>query len=230
MRTVIVTGASGGIGAAIAVRLAVPGRRLVLQGRRREALDDVTVEVRRRGAEAEAVAVDLTSPQGPSKVIAAAAGEPILALVNNAGSAVVKPVEEISLEEWQASLALNLTAPFSLVREALPFLSTGSAIVNVLSVAARQAFAGWSAYCAAKSGLDGFSRALREELRPRGIRVINVYPAATDTPLWDGVSGTWARERMLRPADVAEAVAFALTSPPRVEVGGIELGDVSGAL
>lgn len=230
MRTVIVTGASGGIGAAVAVRLAEPGRRLVLHGRRTGAVEAVAEEVRLRGAEAVAVTADLTTPGGVADVVKAAGTEPLLALVNNAGSALVKPVEAVSLEEWQTSLALNLTAPFALVRGVLPLLAAGSAIVNILSVAARQGFSGWSAYCAAKFGLDGFSRALREELRPRGIRVINVYPAATDTPLWNGVSGQWARERMLQPADVADAVAFALATRPRVEVGGIELGDVSGSL
>ncbi len=230
MHTVIVTGASSGIGAAVAERLAEPGRRLLLQGRRRDALRRVARRVEARGAAAAVVVADLSVAREIDVVLAAAGEGEVAALVNNAGSALVKPVGEIGLDEWQASVALNLTAPFLLVRGLLPRLRAGSTIVNILSVAARQGFSGWTAYCAAKAGLDGFARALREELRERGIRVVNIYPAATDTPLWSRVPGSWERSRMLRPADVAGAVAFALGQPARVEVGEISMGDLSGRL
>jgi len=173
---------------------------------------------------------DLANAGHVRRLVAQCGGEPLWAIVNNAGTAVVKPVGTVSVEEWERSLAVGVTAPFLLVQGLLPRLGRGGTIVNVLSVAARRGFAGWTAYCAAKFALDVFSQALREELRPLGIRVIGVYPAATDTTLWHAVEGRWERSRMLPPAQVAEAVAFALERPAGVGVDVIEIGDPSGPL
>ena len=81
-----------------------------------------------------------------------------------------------------------------------------------------------------KFALEGFSQAIREELRPRGIRVINVYPAATNTDIWNGVAGDWPREKMMPPTEIADAVAFALSRPPEVAIENIDLLNVSGRL
>jgi NAD(P)-dependent dehydrogenase (short-subunit alcohol dehydrogenase family) len=230
MERIVVTGASRGIGRAIAVRLASAGRELILHGRDADALAATAAAVEARGAEARVVTGDLAVPTDVDRLVDVASAGAVDVLVNNAGSAVVKPLAEVGLEEWERSLALNVTAPFLLVRGLLPRLKAGSSVVNLLSVAARRGFPGWSAYCAAKFALEGFSQSLREEVRGRGIRVINVYPSATDSGLWDGISGVWPRERMLDPERVAGAVAFALEQPPSVLVESIELGHVSGAL
>ena len=79
-----------------------------------------------------------------------------------------------------------------------------------------------------KFALDGFTRAVREELRPRGIRVINIYPAATATGMWDGISGEWSAEAMMPPEEVAEAVAYGLCRPASVLVESIHVGHISG--
>jgi NADP-dependent 3-hydroxy acid dehydrogenase YdfG len=230
MSTAVITGATGGIGGAIAERLAQPGRRLVLQGRRAAPLSELAERVRLKGAEAVEVLADLTRPEDIRHVVEAAGEQPLFALINNAGTALVKPLPELGPDEWNESIAINVTAPFLLVQGLFPRLAAGSAVVNILSVAAKRGFPGWSAYCAAKFALEGFSQALREEVRPLSIRVINIYPAATDTALWNAVAGEWTRERMLQPKDVAEAVAYALSTPPRVQVEGIDLGDVAGNL
>ncbi len=230
MALVIVTGASRGIGRAIALRLSRPGRTLVLVGRDVATLESVAGEVRARGSEAIVAPADLTDAGAVAALAAALPGGPLEAVVHNAGVAVVKPVEEVTPEEFVRSLATMVTAPFLLTRALLPRLTSGSSVLHVMSIAARRGFPGWSAYCAAKFGLEGLSQSVREELRPRGVRVINVYPSATATELWDGVSGEWPRERMLDPAEVAEAVAFALDRPSGVAVETIDVGDVSGAL
>ena len=226
----LVTGASRGIGRAIAIRLAAPGRELILHGRDEAALDRVAADVRARGATTRTIVADLASAAGATRVVEACGAAALSVLVNNAGHAVVRAVEAVTLDEWQRSLAVTVTAPFLLVQGLLPRLEGGGSIVNILSIAARRGFPGWSAYCAAKFALEGFSQSLREELRPRQIRVVNVYPAATNTELWTGVEGTWDRSRMMAPAEVADAVAFALDRPPGVGVDAIEIGDVSGAL
>jgi NAD(P)-dependent dehydrogenase (short-subunit alcohol dehydrogenase family) len=230
MERVLITGASGGIGRAIAWRLALPERELLLQGRDEAALAEVVRGVEARGAIGRSFVADLVEPAQVRALIGAVGDGPLDVLINNAGSAVVKPVEDIGLAEWEASLAVTVTAPLLLIQGLLASLRRGSSIVNVLSIAARRGFPKWSAYCAAKFALEGLSLSLREELRPRGVRVINVYPAATGTRLWERVPGTWDRQRMLRPEEVAEAVAYALARPPGVLVESVEVGDISGPL
>ena len=230
MERILVTGSSRGIGRAIAERLAGPGRELILHGRDVSALAVVEASVVARGGSAHTVRGDLTKHETIKRLAAAVGDATLTALINNAGGAVVKPLEAISRVEWEESLGVGVTAPFLLAQSLLPRLAPGSSIVNVMSVAARRGFAGWSAYCAAKFALEGLAQALREELRGRGVRVINVYPSATDTGLWDGVPGAWPRERMIVPSEVAEAVAYALSRPAGVLVESVEVGDLSGPI
>lgn len=230
MERFVITGASRGIGRAIAERLAAPDRELVLHGRNTSALVETATVVRARGAAARVVTGNLATLTAVRALATVADDGPLRAIVNCAGVAVVKNVEEIAVEEWERALFLNVTAPFVLVKSLLPRLHAGSSVVSILSVAARRGIPGWSAYCTAKHALEGFTASLREELRPRGVRVINVYPSATDTSLWASVPGEWPRERMIPPQQVAEAVVFALERPDRVLVDSIELGDISGAL
>lgn len=230
MERILITGASRGIGRAIAEALACEGRDILLQGRDQDALERVVEGVRRRGARATALRYELAEPGGPEALCEAMGSGPLHGLVNNAGVALVKAVHDISLSEWQQALAVNLTAPFLLVARLLERMPAGAAIVNVLSVAARQGFPGWTAYCTAKAGLRGFAAALREEVRGRGIRVIDVVPAATATGLWDDIPGEWPRERMLPPEQVAAAVRFALERPGDVLVEEISIGNLGGNL
>jgi NAD(P)-dependent dehydrogenase (short-subunit alcohol dehydrogenase family) len=142
----------------------------------------------------------------------------------------VKPLEAISLDEWQAIIAVNVTAPFLLTKAFAPKMQVGASIVNVLSIAAKSGFPNWSSYCMSKFALEGFSQAVREELRPRGIRVINLYPAATNTDIWRGVAGDWPRDKMMLPTEIADAVAYALSRPPEVAIENIDVLNVSGRL
>jgi 3-oxoacyl-[acyl-carrier protein] reductase len=223
---ILVTGASRGIGRAIAERLADPGRDLILHGRDVAALALAEAAVAARGATARIVRGDLAEHETIRHLVAAVGDDALTALINSAGGAV----EAISRAEWDQSLAVGVTAPFLLAQALLPCLAPGSSVVNVLSIGARRGFAGWGAYCAAKFALEGLTQALREELRGRGVRVIGVYPAATDTALWNSVPGVWPRERMLAPAEVAEAIAYALARPPSVLVERVEVGDLTGPI
>ena len=229
MERVLVTGASRGIGQAIAARLAGPGREIVLHGRDRDALAATLRLVREREGQGRIVVGDLAQVEGVSALVDAIEG-PLNVLVNNAGGAVVKPLEQITLDEWQRGLAVTVTAPFLLIQRLLPRMPAGAGVVNILSIAARRGFAGWSAYCASKFALEGLTQAVREETRSRGVRIINVYPAATRTAFWDKVAGMWPRDRMIAPAEVADAVAFALERPRGVVVETLEVGDISGAI
>ncbi|MGI8821606.1 MAG: SDR family oxidoreductase [Chthoniobacterales bacterium] len=230
MRRILITGASRGIGRAIAERLAGAGTALLLHGRDRNALAQTCQAVEAAGGAAQALAFDLRAPDEVAALIAAAGDEPLDALIHNAGIAVVKPLQSISQEEWRATLAVNVTAPFLLTQAFARRMKPGASILNVLSIAAKSGFANWSAYCMSKFALEGFSQAVREELRPRGIRVLNIYPAATNTGIWDAVEGEWPREKMLPPAEIADAVVFALSRPPGVAIENIDLSNLAGRL
>jgi NADP-dependent 3-hydroxy acid dehydrogenase YdfG len=106
----------------------------------------------------------------------------------------------------------------------------GSSIVNVLSIAARSGYPNWSAYCMSKFALEGFSQCVREELRDHKIRVINVYPAATATDIWNSVEGTWPRDKMMPAEEVAAAISYALSRPADVALENITLTSVTGKL
>ena len=230
MRRYLITGASRGIGRAISVRLAEKGKLLLLHGRDKAALQKTCQLVKAIGGEGQIVIADLSSVKGVERLLRQVGQKPIQVLVNNAGVVCVKPISKITLSEWQESLAVNLTAPFLLIQKLLPLLSRGGTIVNILSVAAKQGFRNWSSYCATKFALEGLSQCLREELRPKGIRVVNIYPKATRTGLWKKVPGRWLEEKMMEPEEVAEAVYYAISRPAKTQVENILLGNVAGNL
>ncbi|MBU0983401.1 MAG: SDR family oxidoreductase [candidate division Zixibacteria bacterium] len=230
MQRYLITGASRGIGRAIALKLAAPDRKLFLVGRDQEALVEVFTEVEAAGATPEILVCDLTSPQALEDMVSTLGDEPLDLLVNNAGTATVKPYDDVTLEEWQDALALNVTAPFLLTQKLAPRMPAGASIVNILSVAAKTGFPGWSSYCACKFALEGFSQSIRAELRDKGVRVINVYPAATATDIWDEIDGDWPRDKMMAPEETAEAVAYALSRPASVLVEDITVGGLGGNL
>ncbi len=230
MKRYLITGASRGIGRAIAEKLAAKDVELLLHGRDTVALAQTRKAVESQCAKVALLIHDLATSAGVSDLIAEVGNEPIRLLVNNAGVAVVKPFTEITQIEWEQTVGVNITAPFMLTQHFAPRMPPGSSIVNVLSVAAKSGFANWSAYCMSKFGLEGFSQCVREELRDRKIRVINVYPAATDTEIWDQIEGKWPRQKMMSATEVADAVAFALARPTDTLVENITLSSLAGNL
>src|SRR2546426_4103180 len=223
MRRYLITGASRGIGRAIADKLAGEDTVLLLHGRDTVALAQTRKAVEPRCARVILLAHDLAKHSGVSDLIAEVGNEPIDLLVNNAGVAVVKPFTEITSIEWEQTVGVNVTAPFLLTQRFAPRMSPGSSVVNILSVASKTAFPNWSAYCMSKFALEGFTQCVREELRDRKVRVINVYPAATDTNIWTQTEGKWPRHKMISPGDVASAVAYALSRPADVTLENISI-------
>ena len=132
--------------------------------------------------------------------------------------------------EWEQTLGVNITAPFMMMQRLAPQMPPGSSVVNILSVAAKTGYAGWSAYCMSKFALEGFSQSVREELRDHRIRMINIYLSATNTDIWNHLGGDWPRDKMIPAHEVASAVAYALAQPPDVLIENITLGNLSGRL
>jgi NAD(P)-dependent dehydrogenase (short-subunit alcohol dehydrogenase family) len=230
MKRYLITGASRGIGRAIAEKLAAEDVTLLLHGRDTVALAEVCKAVKPRCGGVVRLIHDLAITAGISDLIAAVGSDPLDLLVNNAGIAVVKPFGEITQIEWEQTVGVNITAPFMLTQHFAPRMPPGSSVVNILSIAAKTGFANWSAYCMSKFALEGFSQSVREELREHKIRVINIYPAATDTGIWRSVEGDWPREKMISPNDVASAVAYALSRPAEVALENISLSNLTGNL
>lgn len=230
MQRFLITGASRGIGRAIAEKLAGPDVTLFLHGRDPVALGEVCKVLKSRCAHLVSLKHDLAKATRVANMIAEVGPEPLDLLINNAGIAVVKPFGEITPEEWEQTLAVNVTAPFLLTQHFAPRMRPGSSVVNVLSTAARTGYANWSLYCMSKFALEGFSQSIREELRDHKIRVINVYPGATATDIWNNVAGNWPRNKMISPEDVADAIAYAISRPPNVALENITIAGVTGTL
>jgi NAD(P)-dependent dehydrogenase (short-subunit alcohol dehydrogenase family) len=238
-KVALITGGSRGIGLAIAQALARQGCRVVITGRDQRALQAAEKAIRKTsqtGASAPKLlsyAADVRDPQSIQALFAAVKKQfhRLDILINNAGiSHAIAEVERLPLATWYEVIETDLTGMFLVTQAALPLLRRGSAIVNNLSIAASRVFAGQSAYCAAKHGALGLTRALREELRPRGIRVIALMPGATDTEIWNQFWPDAPRKRMLHPETVAQAVLDALLVPPESTVEEITLMPTGGAL
>jgi 3-oxoacyl-[acyl-carrier protein] reductase len=230
MKRYLITGASRGIGRAIAEKLAANDVQLLLHGRDTVALAEVCDSINDRCARVVRLIHDLAVPSGISDLIDQVGKNPLDLLVNNAGVAIVKPFCEITSIEWEQTVGVNITAPFLLMQYFAPHMPPGSSIVNILSIAAKTGFANWSAYCMSKFALEGCSQCVREELRDRRIRMINVYPAATDTHIWTHIEGKWPRHKMISPEEVASAVAYALSRPANVALENITISSLAGNL
>ena len=230
MKRYLITGASRGIGRAIAAKLAGADVELLLHGRDTVALAEVYQAVNHHCMRVVRLIHDLAVPSGVSDLIDQVGKNPLDLLVNNAGVAIVKPFCEVTPVEWEQTVGVNITAPFMLMQHFAPQMPPGSSIVNILSIAAKTGFANWSAYCMSKFALEGFSQCVREELRDHKIRVINLYPAATDTNIWSHIEGKWPRHKMISPEHVASAVAYALSRPADVALENISISNLTGNL
>lgn len=185
-RSVIVTGASSGIGRAAAVKFAEAHASLVVVGRHQEALDELVRELGARGGQAIACAADVTAGDAPTRIVDAAVGAfgGIDVLVNAAGVIASGAIDATTDDTWDQMMAINLRGPFRLMREATPHLKERKgAIVNVSSVNGLRSFAGVLAYNVSKSGMDQLTRCAALELAPHGVRVNAVNPGVTITNL-----------------------------------------------
>ncbi len=184
-RTILITGASSGLGAAIARELAPRGDRLVLTARRGDRIDEVAAAVRARGGEALALADDLADAQAPGRIIAAAVERfgGVDALINNAGVGLPRYYAESDPEALREQVLVNFAAPVVLTRHALPYLvESRGAVINIGSGITAVANSMLGAYGATKAGLAYWNNALRRELRYRGVSVclVDLGPVATE--------------------------------------------------
>jgi 3-oxoacyl-[acyl-carrier protein] reductase len=216
-KVALITGASRGIGLAIARRLGAMGARVSLCARDAKRLESAADECKRAGADAIAVAVDVTRPADIAKLVETTEQllGPVEILVNNAGVGYFGPVQTAGEANWDTVLDTNLKAVFLLSRAVAPGMIQRKSghIVNIASLAGKNVFAGGAIYCASKWGLLGLTGCMAEDLRAHGIRVSAICPGSVATDF--DFPGGRDRNKKLQPDDEAHAVALLLTQAPQ---------------
>jgi 3-oxoacyl-[acyl-carrier protein] reductase len=221
----LVTGGSRGIGRAIAWRLAALGSSVAICGRDAKALENTSTELQKQTARVFSQVADVTRCADVTRLIAQTESSlgPISILVNNAGIGLFGPAHEKSEADWDRVLDTNLKSVFLVSRGVAPsMIRRGSGdIINISSLAGRNAFAGGGLYCASKWGVQGLSACMAEELRDHGIRVSVICPGSVATEF----SGRGPKDaaKVLTAEDVAHAVAMVVTQGPQSFLSEIQL-------
>jgi NAD(P)-dependent dehydrogenase (short-subunit alcohol dehydrogenase family) len=221
-RAAIVTGASSGIGLAIAEVLGETGHGLTVAARRPEKLDTAAQALRRSGYDVEAVAGNMAEEADVRRVVAAHRERfgRLDVLVNCAGVGVGAPVADIETRRVDLQLDVNLRAPILFYRECAELLRAagaehrGALVVNLSSISGKSGQAWLSVYSATKAALIGFTQAMNKELAGDGVKSVALAPGFVDTPMTDFAKGHVPPEQMIRTTDIAEAVRFLLRLSP----------------
>jgi 3-oxoacyl-[acyl-carrier protein] reductase len=220
-----VTGATRGIGRAIAEQLLHAGAAVAICGRSQESVDRAVSEMKQStGGDVSGVPADVSNWEQVERFFKSVASRfgNLDVLVNNAGVGVFRPIQEMSREDWDRTIGVNLTGVFYCCHHALPLLrkSGSSYVIQISSLAGINAFAGGAAYNASKFGLNGFSEAIMQDLRYENIRVSYVMPGSVDTDFSSrGQRADWK----IATADVAEIVLSLLRMPARTLPSRVEV-------
>jgi 3-oxoacyl-[acyl-carrier protein] reductase len=226
--TALVTGATHGIGRATAFALGRAGYQVGVCARTAANVEALVAELAGEGIAAAGAPADVSDPAGVEHAVAtvtAALGEVGL-LVNNAGVLIARPFEELTLDDWDTTMATNLRSLYLVTRAVLPGMRRRreGAIINVASLAGRNGFAGGTAYSASKHAVLGFGRSLMLEVRKEGIRVITICPGSVDTGmLRDQPMLKPNPDRILLPEDVAASILHAAQQPGRAMVSELDI-------
>ena len=230
-KTALITGATRGIGLAIAHALAAEGANLVLTARSESELKRVSREA--KSTHTLIHPCDVRDPYSVDALFRVIRQKfrRLDILINNAGIAHPNlTVENLPFPVWKDVLATNLDGTFLVTQAALAIMKRGATIVNNLSIAATRVFPGSAAYNASKHGAFGLTNTLREELRPRGIRVIGLLPGATNTDIWTTLWPQAPRRKMMSPETVAASVVHAILLPENATIETLEILPTVGTL
>jgi len=227
-KTILVTGASRGIGRATALTLAAAGAQILVHysSSEREA-DAVVAKINQAGGRSQKIAADLRLPDGPHKLakqVRSIVGDRLDTLVANAGISKAASIEEATVEDFDALFAVNVRAPYFLVQQLLPTLHEGSSVVFFSSLAAHSSVGALSAYAATKGAVDTMVKHFASALGPRGIRVNAVAPGVVETDMSSftktdagraSTLGMQALKRLAQPDDIGGVVAFLASDDSR---------------
>ena len=221
-KVAVITGASSGIGRAIALAFAAEGATVVLASRNENKLDEVAAQIADAGGTANVIPTDVTDEEQVRHLFRETTRlfNAVDLLINNAGTATASPVDKLSLEEWHRVLDLNLTAAFLCSREAFQCMKVHGAgrIINIGSVAASVPRPATAPYTVSKAGLEALTHALALEGREHGITACILHPGNTLSGFWEKSPEIAAREGVMNPEDVARMVVTIAAMPDDVLV------------
>lgn len=230
-KVALVTGASSGIGEAAALALARAGAAVAVCGRRKERLDALIKQIDVAGGQGLALPCDVSVEADATKAVQDTAAEfgRIDILINSAGVNEAGGVDALPLDLWRKVLDVNLMGTLYTCKAAVPLMKAQRSgdIINISSTAGRRASAAFAAYATSKFGVTGLTESLRQEVGGSGIRVSIIEPGATHTEIADSITDPVARkaiwkhvtkEGAMAPSDIADAIMFVLTLPPRANV------------
>ena len=236
-RRALITGASTGIGRATALAFANAGFDVALVSRSEDKLRALATEIGERTAvKAQSFPMDLgvIEQVKPGVIHLLEQFGPVDVLVNNAGMGYTGELNQMPLADWCQVLNLNVTSVFQCIQAVLPGMRahSGGMIINVASIAARQAFPEWGAYGVSKAAMAALSKAISVEECSHGIRVVTIFPGAVNTPLWDTdtVQADFDRAGMLTPDLVANAILQTALLPAGAVVEELTIMPSGGAL
>ena len=214
--TAVITGASSGVGKSLAIQLSDAGYRVVLAARSEDKLNAIAEEIRSKGRDSLVVSTDVSQPEQINnlKDRALEYGD-VSVVINNAGLGKFSKVEDVTIEDWDRQLDVNLRASFLVSQAFIPGMKQrlNGTLVFMNSVAGKKGYPYSAAYVASKYGMRGLADSLREELREDNIKVISIHPGAVDTPFWDGTGVNFPREEMLNTHTLAQSIVHAIQSP-----------------
>lgn len=228
MPVALVTGATAGIGRAIAFALGREGYGVGVCGRTPGPVNAIVAELAKAGIAATGREADVADPAQVSALVrhVTSALGPVDVLVNNAGIGFLKPFAELTLEEWDRTMATNLRSMYVVTREVLPGMRSRrhGAVINIASLAGKNAVVGGTAYAASKHAVLGFTKSLLLEVRKEGVRVAAICPGSVATGFGKGRTvPKVSREGILAPDDVADVVVATLRLPERALMSEIDL-------
>ncbi len=227
----LISGASRGIGHAVALHLAREGHFCMLLARNAEEIGELEEEIDASGGKSLSFALDISKAEQVNDAVSKIIHDfgHIDVVVNNAGLGVFKPAEQIADADWDQVMDVNVKGSFLLTKAALPHLKARGQghIVAIASDVSKRTFPNGSLYCASKYAQDAFFSALRKEVRAQGIKVSVIYPGLVDTYFHSGAPGQPHRADYLRPDDIAAAVSYVLHAPAHVVVDELMIHPLS---
>ena len=196
----VITGASSGVGKSLAIELSDAGYRVVLAARSEDKLNAIAKEIRSKGGDSLVVSTDVSQPEQINnlKDRALEYGD-VSVIINNAGLGKFCKIEDVTLEDWNRQLDVNLRASFLVSQSFIPGMKQREkgTLVFINSVAGKKGYPCSAAYVASKYGMRGLADSLREELREDNIKVVSIHPGAVNTPFWDGTGVNFPEKKCL---------------------------------
>lgn len=235
-KTAIVTGATSGIGRAVAIKLAENGYDLVITGRRTDRLAEVEKELRNAGADVLSLGFDVSKYEEVKANLGMLSGKwaKIDLLVNNAGGALGKePIQEGAVEDWDRMIDTNVKGLLYVSRTILPMMcrNNGGHIVNLCSIAGKQVYSEGNVYCASKHAVDAISKAIRIDALPYGVKVTNICPGAVETEFSivrfhgdeEKAAATYKGFTPLTAEDIADTIYYCVSLPAHVCINDLTI-------